>query len=309
MRHVFVRLWQVLGNERGEVALGADPAADGGADGAPAADPAVGGAGGAPAPVAEPEFDLGEGVGKVKRADILGWQKSHGAYEGMKPLRDLDEFLSREENGTLAEAITLLIGHADKSKHQQVMDLLSGKLNLNGGGPPAPPVPEDWEKELDLTDPSVKGLAGVVKALRAELSGLKTSHDGLTKSRDEEGKQRAAALAEARVKSQLDQVWGSEKFSELMGRVHPDEAKEVETELRNRLLYAVLQSGGKVPMAQVAKTLHGRTAKLIDGIIKAYEASRAKQPPAGGGGGPVGTPGPAATEETLHQRVTERLGA
>lgn len=294
---------------------------------APAASPPVGPEGGAPAAPttpaepagpaapaapAESEFEIAPGR-KVKASELTTWEKNHLAYEGIKPLRELDEFLSRPENEPLGNAIVALLKSKNPEHVQQILGVLAGQPAAAaapaGGAPPANPL-ADIEKNLDLTDPSVKALYELTKSLHSKVDGFEQFRTtAQTESHKSQEAQRVTE-AEGRLQADMDGAWKAHQFDALLERVDPKYRDETGKLMRSLMLtIAGLPGPKQIPFAQVAKTLHGQLSGLIEGVINAYNAKKGAVPPAGGGRGPVHTP-PAVPElgsEGMQSAIVEGL--
>jgi hypothetical protein len=259
----------------------------------------------------EAEFEITPGR-KVKASEVTAWEKNHQAFEGMKPLRDLDTFLARPENKELGDALVgMLNAHkGNPAMVKQILGLLSGAPATNGA--PATPAANPlaaMEASLDLTDPSVKALYDGFKALQSKLGELDQFR---TTSQTEASKATEAQQvsdAKTRLQGEMDTSWKSNGFDALLERVDPKAREQTGNLLRSMILtVAGLPGPNQVPIAQVAKTLHGQMSGLIEGVINAYVSGK-KAPPAGGGRGPVSTP-PVTAElgsDQLQAEIVEGL--
>lgn len=289
------------------------------------ADPAAAPKAVAPAAPEDPEFEWEPGK-KNKRSEIAAWNKAHGRLndpDDLGALMRVDEFVSKPGNEKLAEALVTLVRRGDTAKAEQIIALLNGQPApagpaTNGAGKPAAGaptpaslLPEGWDKGLDLDDPSIKGLHSIIASMAPMLTELSQFKNETSAERTARQAADEAKDADGRLNTQMDGAWTEHKFDEILQRFPVEDREEIKLELRNRILFAAIQSKGKLPLTQVAKTLRDRQQRYADGLIKAYVASKAGAPPGGGaGGGPVTTPAkPAVFGTELERAVAHRLGA
>lgn len=265
-----------------------------------------------PEPVVDedPEFEIEAGK-KYKRSEMLAWQKSHGMVDRVKPLSDLDEFLSKPGNESLQEAFVELVKTNDQPRIASVLDLLRGKAPVAPAAAEPAPVAEDWEGQLDLTDPSVKALFGAFKGLKEQFTGqlkdLQGFKDETVKQREDRQRADSIKSSEDKFRQDTDSAWTEHKYDELLARLPEDTREETSTLLRQMMMATAIGSKGQIPLSQVGKTLHGRMTRMIDGVIKAYAEGNKTVPPQGGGKGSVTTPEPPLNFDS--PKLTERMAS
>jgi len=299
----------------GEIEKELTSPAPGGGETPPAGGAPAGGAAPAPKPGEtppapdDPEFELEPGK-KHKRSEIIAWRETHGLKDKLEKdskqvesLIALDQHLAKNPN--LAQLILSVIRNEDESLLTKARVLFGLDKDQGAGTEGKPPAGADLlkalEAQLDLDDPSIKALHQLAKDLHTRL----TKYEGRIATEDEA---RETADAEKHWQGELDRVWKASQFDKLLEGVPEEDRAEVAKDIRNRILFAVSASEGKVSMDEVAKRIHERTAKLVQGIIKGYTAKKDGAPPMGGKGGQdITTPAepPKLGEETEKAIVQE----
>lgn len=295
----------------------APPAAPNAAPVAPAPEAATPASPPAPETPADAELEIAPGR-KVRASELTAWEASHKSADQIKDLMALDRFLARPENKELGDAIVgVLKAHqGNPAMVTQILSMVNGAPAAPVvGGPPANPLMA-IESNLDLTDPSVKALYEFTKGLQAKMGEFETKFGEFDRFRattqtnaqkSEEAQQ--ISDAQTRLQGEMDTAWKTHQYDALLERVAPAVREQTGKLLKSMILtVAGLPGPNQVPIAQVAKTLHGQMSQLIEGVITSYVDSK-QAPPAGGGRGPVSTPPVQADlgSEQMQAEIVEGL--